>query len=193
MTAAVLLLVLGVGSAHADQVALDPQNRLHAGASWIPGPSGFGVLAGMDSRLTRVVAVDFGGFVSPVPLGVDDAMPDAPWDQTSSLRHGVYVTPGVRIPHGQPANWAWEAFVRAGGGVIWTANLDPDVPVLGGGSFAVEPDLGGAVGADALVRAKNFGVRASGRAWVYEVLQTVPQQSWIVVRPQFTLEALYQW
>lgn len=187
-----MLLAL-VGLARADQMALDPQNRLHAGASWTTGPAAIGLQVGLDSRLTRVVALDFGAFAAPLPLDAEDAMPDMDPRETHFMRHGVYVTPGLRVPHGQPANWAWDVFVRAGGGVLFLANLDPDIPASGSGVYALNPALGGTGGADVLVRGKNLGLRAAGRVWMFEVVQAAPTQRWLVTRPQATLEVVYQW
>lgn len=186
------LLLWTVGAARAETMALDPQNRAHVGVSVIPGPSGVGIVGGLDSRLTRVVALDFGGFASPLALaegleGGDD------FGETTLLRHGIYVTPGLRIPHPQPKNWAWEVFARGGGGVVWTANVSEDVPVTSDTRYAVEPDLAGTLGADALVRTGRFGVRASGKAWLFEVLQPSPVDTFVVVRTQFGVEALLQW
>lgn len=186
------LLLWTVGAARAETMALDPQNRAHVGVSVIPAPSGVGVIGGLDSRLTRVVALDIGGFASPAPLA-EGLEGGEDFRETTLLRHGIYVTPGLRIPHAQPKTWAWEVFARGGGGVVWTANLSEDAPVTGDTRYAVEPELAGTLGADALVRFGRLGVRASGKAWLFEVLQPSPVEAFVVVRSQFGVEALLQW
>ena len=120
-------------------------------------------------------------------------MYDAPTPDYSQLRHGVYATPVLRIPHPQPKSWAWDVFVRGGGGVIWTANLEPGAPVDTETRYGIRPDPAGVVGADALVRFGKVGVRASAKAWMFDVLQTVPSENFFVVRPQCGIEALVQW
>lgn len=181
--------------ASAQNMALDPQIRAHAGLNYVDGPSGFGISGGLDTRLTRVLAIDVGGFASPIPV------PEA-WEWTNQdattpeyyrLRHAVSATLGLRLPHPQPKRWAWEVFARGGGGVIWTANLNPDVPSDDGGRFSVRAGPAAAAGADALVRFGKVGVRASGKAWMFNVVQTTPIDNFFVVRSQWALEALVQW
>ena len=184
------------GAAHAQSMALDPQVSVHAGLNVVDGPSGFGVTGGMDARLTRLVALDVGAFASPV--GIDptyawDGAADAATPDFYRLRHGVYVTPGLRLPHPQPKTWAWDVFLRGGGGVVWTADLAPSASGLAVTDNAVRPDVAGAVGADALVRFGRFGARVFGKAWMFDVLQTTPTKSFFVVRPQYGVEALVQW
>lgn len=186
-------LLLLLDSANAQSMALDPQNRLHAGLNVTDGPSGFGVTGGFDSRLTRIIALDVGAFGSPVPIAKDFAVDEMSSADMFRLRHGVYLTPGVRIPHPQPKRWAWDVFLRAGGGVIWAANLSPTVPADAGMNYSIRPDPAGVAGADAMVRFGKFGVRVFGKAWMFDVVQTTPVQTFFVVRPQWGVEALVQW
>jgi hypothetical protein len=192
-----LIALVVASQAHASTLALDPQNRLHVGASYVPGPAPVGLSVGFDSRLTRVLAIDFGGFASPVALpeglgqladGEEAELPDS-----AHLRHGIYVTPGLRIPHPQPRTWAWEVFVRGGAGVAWTADVSPDVAPTDDLRYAVLPDLAGIAGADALVRFGRFGVRASGKAWMVDAIQTTPAETFFIARSQWGLEGLVQW
>ncbi len=195
LLAALFSLFLTSAPASAQSMALEPQNRIHAGLSLVDGPSPLGLTAGMDSRLTRVLALDIGAFVSPVPIASDYESPyaDPTAVQARHVRHGVYATPGFRIPHPQPKRWAWEFFVRAGGGVIWTANVAPDAPLDADTEFGIRPDPAGLIGGDALIRFGRLGVRASGKVWMFEVLQTSPSRSFFAARPQWGLEALVQW
>lgn len=173
--------------------ALDPQNRVHFGVNLVTGPSPVGFTGGWDARLTRVVNIDVGGFVSPFAIGESKAMPDVEFTDAFALRHGVYVAAGLRVPHPQPKSWAWDVFGRAGGGVLWAANLDPDAPAFEPANYAVNFQPGGTVGGDLLIRSGRTGVRALGRAWIFNETQTSPSQSFAVVRPQFALEGFWQW
>lgn len=194
--AAATALLLTSAPAAAQAMALEPQNRIHAGLSYVDGPSGLGVTAGFDSRLTRLVALDIGGFASPIPIsdGYEwTGSADAETPAYRQLRHGIYAAPGLRIPHAQPKTWAWEVFARAGGGVVWTANLEPGASSDVDSARSIRPDPSGMVGADALVRFGQVGVRASGKVWMFDVLQTTPTQNFFAVRPQWGIEALIQW
>lgn len=183
-----------VTPAHASQMALDPQNRVHVGFSYIDDgglPGGIGLTAGFDSRLTRIIAIDIGGFVSPLESGVT-VDPEAPYLEHVLLRHGLNTTLGVRVPHAQPKDWAWEFFLRGGGGVVWLETLPYEV----GSTLSDDTlmfDIAGTGGADLLVRFGHFGVRATGRAWVFDVVEPSPMENLLTVRPQGTLEALIQW
>jgi hypothetical protein len=192
-----LIALLAAPPAHASNMALDPQNRLHVGASVVPGPSPVGVTAGFDSRLTRVLAIDFGGFASPTPLpeglGTDADGEEVELPDSAHLRHGLYVTPGLRIPHAQPRTWAWEVFVRGGAGVAWVADVSPDSAPTEGLRYSVTPDIAGVAGADALVRFGRFGVRATGRAWMFDTVQVSPSETFFIPRSQFGVEGLVQW
>lgn len=184
------------GAAHAQSMALDPQVRLHAGLNVVDGPSGFGVTGGMDARLTRLIALDVGVFASPVaidPTYTWDGAADATTPDFYRLRHGIYATPGLRIPHPQPKTWAWDVFLRGGGGVVWAADLSASAEGLPVTDNSVRPDVAGVVGADALIRFGRFGARVFGKAWMFDVLQTSPTKTFFVVRPQYGVEALVQW
>lgn len=196
LMAAATALFLASAPAAAQTMALDPQNRLHVGLNYVSGPSGLGITAGFDSRLTRIIALDVGMFASPVPISDEyewAGAADAGTPEYQQLRHGIYAAPGLRIPHAQPKTWAWDVFARAGGGVIWTADLSPDVQVYNGNAHDINPDPAGMVGADALVRFGKVGMRASGKVWMFDVLQTTPTETFFVVRPQWSVEALVQW
>ena len=187
-------MLLGlIVSANAATLALDPQNRLHVGLSYVqgaPGAAPFGVTAGFDSRLTRLIAIDFGAFTSPIALA-DGLGEDAELPTSAYLRHGIYVTPGIRIPHPQPRAWAWEVFLRAGAGVAWTADVASNSQA--GDRYFMETDMAGIAGADALARFGRFGVRAAGKAWMYDQTQTSPLETFFLARGQWTVEALMQW
>jgi len=189
---ATLLALLFAPAAEASTMALDPQVRAHAGASWVPGPAGLGVTAGFDARMTRLVAMDLGGFASlqdlPAPAVAEGALPES-----AVLRHGIYLAPGLRVPHPQPRSWAWELFVRGGGGVAWATDISTPVPDELGPSYVTTPGMAGLGGVDALVRAGKLGGRLAARAWIFEATKVSPAKSFTIVRPQITAEALVQW
>ena len=186
------LLFAVLSPALAANMALDPQTRLHAGVSVTPGAGGIGAAVGFDARLTRVMAIDLGAFASPMAEtqdlpDVDDTLPGS-----AQVLHAVYLAPGLRLPHAQPKDWAWELFARGGGGVAWTVDTNPEVRAAVG-EDPVRATMAGCVGADALVRSGRYGARIAGKAWIFEATQTVPLTSYTVVRPQFSVEALVQW
>lgn len=176
----------------AANMALDPQTRLHAGVSVIPGAGGVGATVGFDARLTRVVSIDLGAFASPLAETTDLPAVDDTLPGSAQVLHAVYLAPGLRLPHAQPKAWAWELFARGGGGVAWTVDTNPDVRAAVG-EDPVRAKMAGCVGADALVRAGRYGARVAGKAWIFEATQTVPLTTFTVVRPQFSVEALVQW
>lgn len=185
------LLALFAVSAHATTVALDPQVRPHAGVSWVPGESGLGVTGGFEARMTRLVAMDLGGFASVQDL--PDTVPTEGLPDSARLRHGVFLTPGFRIPHPQPKSWAWEFFVRGGGGVAWTTDVAAKVPAAEGTEYVVKPGMAGIAGGDLLVRAGRVGARVAAKAWIFDATQASPARSFTIVQPQVSAEALIQW
>lgn len=190
MLALLSLLTLGITDASAGSMALEPQNRFHLGLSMVDGPSPVGASLGFDSRMTRLLSMDIGMFVSPFPIAEDYSREVESYGQNFHLRHGVYFMPGLRVPHPQPREWAWELFVRAGAGALWTANTDEAVA---GSPMSVRPGAGGTAGVDAFARFGSYGVRAYGRGWVFGGSRTSPDEVFVLVRPQFGLEALFQW
>jgi len=187
------LLVLVASSGVAQAAALEPQVRLHFGGNYVSGPSPFGLSLGMDARLTRLVSMDVGAFVSPVAIGEEEFIDQADNADYFHLRHGFYFAPGIRIPHPQPRTWAWEFFIRAGTGVVWFADTDPDAYGLGGDDYAVTASIGGFGGADAFVRfGPHFGLRFVGRAWVYQGQHPQADEPALLVQPQLAVEAMWQ-
>ena len=95
MLLAFLAALLPSGDAEARRMPLETQIRAHGGsrpnASFTPG-----FTLGLDTRLTRLLYMDVGGFGSLV-----DAVGDAESDEAadSALRHAIYVTPGLRVPY----------------------------------------------------------------------------------------------
>ncbi len=198
MLGAIVSLIAFTAPAYAVTQALEPQVRVHGGLNYVTAPtgaevSGLGVSGGLDARLTRLISLDFGGFASPAEMDAALVVDRANPQDYFYLRHGVYFGPGLRVPHPQPKAFAWEFFARGGAGVLWTADLNPDAVSVVGADVAIVPCIGGFAGADAFVRVNHVGLRVSGKAWIYEGLEYEPPRGWLVVQPQVTVEALYQW
>ncbi len=186
-----LLAGLLAGSAHAGTMALDPQTRVHAGVVHTLG-GGNALTGGFDARLTRMVAIDVGAFASPTDIDPAVVAGGYALPTSAVLRHGVYLAPGVRLPHAQPRAWAWEAFLRAGGGVAWATDVNPEA-VAAAGSLDPRAAMAGCVGADVLARVGAFGARVSGKAWMFDITQAFPARDFLVTRTQVGVEALVQW
>lgn len=184
------LMLLG-GPAHARRLPLDPENRVHLGAALSDNVT-LGVFGGLDSRLTRVVSVDVGGFVSPIPLP-DDIVPDSEDGRDYVfMRHGVYVAPGLRIPHRQGEFLQWDIFGRPGFAALFTNDVHPDNGTTPNERFqtVATPSLFGA--AELLLRKDAVGVRLSGRAYLFRQFSAFENADLLLVRPQYTAELVYQ-
>ncbi len=186
--AGVLLAALAVPTAARAQ-SLDPMNRLHLGASFVQGPATVGLTIGFDSRLTRLAFVDAGGFGSlgePDPATLD---PDTDPEDAMRLRHGIYIAPGIRVPHVQPQAFGFDFLPRAGMAAVWLADLDSD-SVAGRNPFSTE--VAGFLGLDLTVQKGPVGLRLSYRhlfcaPYVPERKADVP-----INTPLFTVEGQYQ-
>lgn len=185
-----LALMLTLAAPASAGTGLDPQNRVHVGLSMVDGPSPVGFTAGFDSRLSRYLDMDLGLFFSPFSIGEDYDPGQNSYVDNIHLRHGVYVTPGIRFPHPQPRSWAWEVYLHGGGGVVWSENLDPNAETAG---FGNRPSPGGTLGADALARFGRFGVRVYGKGWVFGGINEDTYETYAVVRPQYGVEGVVQW
>ena len=179
--------------AHAVRPSLDPEVRIHAGASIVQGPGPVGMMVGLDSRLTRFVYVDIAGFVSPFGLERLDLGDDADVQDYMRLRHSVHMLPGFRIPHRQPQKFSWDVILRGGTGVAWSANLAPiNVQTAPNHEPAVQMDVAAIGGLDALIRLEHVGLRGTARflgmAPFYETDGT-DRFFWAT---QYGIEALYQ-
>lgn len=186
------LFALWSAPAHALSLGLDPQNRIHLGVSMVEGPAPIGFTGGFDSRLSRVLCMDLGLFVSPFAIPEDYAFTPTSYEQNYKIRSGIYLTPGLRIPHPQPKSWAWEVFARGGFGVLWTANLDPD-SYDQATSSAPRASPAGVVDVDALARFGPYGIRAFGKGWIFSASRLSPDEQYVLVRPQWGLEGVFQW
>jgi hypothetical protein len=191
MVPAILSLVMLCGEVFATE-PLEPQVRVHAGGSWVGGPSPFGATLGADARITRILAMDLSAFLTPVKIDEAEYAYESVEADYYHLRHGIYFDPGIRIPHPQPRTWAWDLFLRGGSGVVWFADTNPDAYGLDGEEHAITAAIAGLAGADAFVRFGKFGVRIAGRAWFYEAQHPRPTLPEFMIQPQATVEALWQ-
>jgi hypothetical protein len=152
------------------------QNRGHLGAAWTPGGSQ-GVL-GFDSRLTQSILVDVGGFYSP--NAAKSSENQGPW----VLRHGLYVTPGFRIPHRNKSEIKTDVIIRAGFGPVWVASSEFRF------DEQINPGLHG--GADLMFRYKEWGLRFEGRMWYVKPFNIAKKMEEPTMIPQMGSSVLYQ-
>lgn len=173
------------------RVILKPQNQVHLGVSAVDPLDAYGVSLGMDSRLTRFVHLDLGGFVSLTEN--DFFTPNNPEnaDDYVRMRHSLWVAPGLRVPHRYREGLNWDVFLRGGFGAVWSQDLSTDDVFL--------VNLAGIGGADVMVRKDQIGLRLSGKGFWYRSYPTIARrEGWVnrdlrVFNTQVALEAIYQW
>lgn len=182
-----LLLLALPQDAEARRVPLDPQNRLHVGLS-IADFGTMGIGGGLDSRLTRVISVDAGGYLSPgAPSG--DLPTSDPADDPHewfSLRHSLYVTPGFRVPHRYKGQLTWDLYGRVGFGVVWADDAAATDDVI-----LINPAFIG--GGELLLRKDSVGLRFTGKANHFRAYSTSAKDEIALTRPQWGAEVVYQW
>jgi hypothetical protein len=187
LSACGLLALLLPASASAQ--ALEPMNRLHLGASFVEGPEPVGLTIGFDSRLTRLAFVDAGRFGSlGDPHQAELETEPAPVD-AMRLRHGIYIAPGIRVPHVQPQAFGFDLLPRAGMAAVWLADLDSD-GVDGRNPYTTE--VAGFVGLDLTVQKSALGLRASYRHLFCSPYIPALRQNEAMNTPMFTAEVQYQ-
>lgn len=177
--------------AQARRLPLDPENRVHLGAVLTDNRT-FGVMGGLDSRLTRVVSVDVGGFLSPMPLP-DDVAPDSEQGEDFVfMRHGVYVAPGLRLPHRQPKALQWDLILRPGFAALFNNDVHPDNQTTPNERFQTiaAPSLFG--GGELLLRKDHVGLRLTGRAFLFRQFSSYENADMVLVRPQYGAELVWQ-
>lgn len=191
-----LALTFALSNAYAVPMAMDAQNRVHLGLNYtlssnaVGLPAG-GVTGGFESRMTRFLNMDVGGFFSPLALG--EGLTAADPTESYLLRHGLYATLGVRPVHKQPEAFAWDVFLRLGGGVGWTADVSPDAIVVDQTNYLVSPTMAGVGGLDGSLRFGDYGLRLSGKGWLFDAVQANELLPTLLVRTQLSLEGMVQW
>lgn len=174
-------------------LAMEPLSRVTVGASWMGGPSPIGLSSAFESRITRVLSAEFGGFLSPIPMSPGLELELTSEDDAFYLRHGLYGDLGFRIPHHQPKGFAWELQFRGGTGVVWSAHVSQDMLITDDTNYEITPSLAAMGGGDLLLRFGRFGFRVGGKAWAFGVVDQRELQTQFITRPQISLEALVQW
>ena len=72
------------------RLALEPQNRVYAGI--VQSDGGLGGTVSIESRLTQLITINMGGFVStPVHYGDVESRNEQDW---VVLNHGLWAAPG---------------------------------------------------------------------------------------------------
>lgn len=189
-------LGLTPGVAQAARPLLEPQNRVHAGLSVTGGPMfdtpSWGATVGFDSRMTRVVFVDVGGFLSPIPMPEITATFDDPADSIY-LRHGLYVAPGFRVPHKvKDGGLTWDVLGRAGFAGIWWTDVQSTM-TLQGDEYLADLSPAALLGADVMLRKGKVGGRVSGKGYGFVPFSQSASEPVRALRPQVSAEFLYQW
>jgi len=152
------------------------QNRVHIGGAWTPG--GSQLTGGFNSRMTQSISVDVGGFLSPT--AAEDPGPEDHW----VLRHGLFVTPGIRVPHRNKSEIKWDLILRAGFGPVWVADAEARFDTQ------INPGLVG--GADLMLRLKQWGLRIENRFWHMKPFSRYQSVEVATIRPQIGVSAQYE-
>jgi len=176
--------------AHAGGATLEPMNRLHVGASLADSNTSVGVTAGLDSRLSRFIFVDAGVFLSPGELPEARAFSRTDPEPSIDLRHGVYVAPGLRVPHRYGEGINWDLTARGGFSAVWSEDRGMEV-MPGGSTLVADPAL--LAGADGLLRYERLGLRLTQKFFFYKPYASVGLDEVVVRRPLTTIEAVVQW
>lgn len=183
-------LLFSLPAAEATQSNLNPRVRVHGGAVVSEGPTPVGFTVGVDSRASRFIYLDIGGFMNPFNPITNDLDRDT-LRSPHLLQHGIYALPGIRIPHRQPKAFSWDITFRTGFGLLWTTfagtKTNPSY-----GSQPSDADVMTAAGVDLGIRRGSLGIRAAGRvliAWPHDYATQSDPFFWA---PQVALEGLYQ-
>jgi len=149
------------------------KNRAHIGGAWTPGSPH--LLGGFDSRMTVNMSIDVGGFLSPFDASHSNS-DERPRGEAWVLRHGLYVTPGIRIPHRNKPELKWDIIVKGGFGPVWG-----EAP-QSGDNLQISPALVG--GFDFMLRYREWGVRMTSRLWYTKPFSREEQAEILTIRPQ---------
>jgi hypothetical protein len=190
-----LVAVLGAWSvpAWAARPALDPLNRGHVGVSFSDGNT-IGLNGGLDSRLTRIVFIDVGAFGSPITFPEMDVRTGQDPGEYVFLRHGIYVAPGLRLPHRDTDGLDWDLIGRGGFGGVWSTDVNPtNYLATGSGRYEVEADPAALAGLDVQLRKERVGLRAGAKAYLFKIFSQELVEDVVLVKPQWSGEVVYQW
>ena len=182
MNIVLIVLSLFISQANAVKLAMEPQNRVFVGGSWIDG--GFGPTVSLESRLTQLIYIGMGGFGSTSPnIGDIESSNQQDW---VSLHHGIWAAPGWRIPHRYKANSLnWDVLLRGGFACVFTRDAYRD------DFYLVDP--AGLVGIDLYLHKGNVGIRSSNKMFLYQPNLTKTLTSISAQRLQSSIELFWQW
>lgn len=173
-------------SGEAVRRALEPQNRLYAGV--VQSDGGFGGTVSIESRLTQLITINMGGFVStPVHYGDGESSDEQDW---VSLNHGLWAAPGWRIPHRYgKGNLNWDIVGRAGFACVFTTDAFRE------DLYLIDP--AGIVGLDGYIRYKVsedniIGLRMSNKMFAYQPDLTRTLKGLPIQRFQHGIEFFWQ-
>jgi len=167
------LLLPGLANAGLKRQA---QNRLHVGTAWTPGSTH--AVVGLDSRMSQSIFVDVGAFMSPTE-------PEKPGGTNAwTLRHGIYVDPGFRVPHRNKSEFKWDIILRGGFAPVWMADSEAQF------KLQIMPALNG--GGDLMFRYKDWGIRFEARMWYMKPISEYQKIAISTTKPQIGTSLLYQ-
>ena len=172
--------------AEAVRVAMDPQNRVYAGV--VQSDGGIGGTVSIESRLTQLLSINMGGFVSsPVHYGSVDTRDEQQWVR---LNHGLWAAPGIRIPHRYgKGKLNWDVVGRAGFACVFTTDAFRD------DLYLIDPS--GLVGLDGYLTYKasetrTMGLRLSNKLFAYQPNLTRTLTGLPIQRLQHSIELFWQ-
>ena len=182
----IILLAVYSHDASAVRLALEPQNRVYAGV--VQSDGGLGGTVSIESRLTQLITINMGGFVStPVHYGEVESRDEQDW---VLLNHGLWAAPGLRIPHryGKGA-MNWDIIGRAGFACVFTTDAFRD------DLYLIDP--AGLIGLDGYLQYKvsdnnTIGLRISNKIFAYQPDLTRTLTGLPVQRLQHSLELFWQ-
>jgi hypothetical protein len=184
-----MVLSFWPGQAEAARSTMNPRVRVHAGAVVSEGPNPTGFTLGIDSRASRFIYLDIGGFLNTFsPLdGLDRGSLRVP----HLARHGMFILPGLRIPHRQPKAFSWDVTFRGGFGILWTSYVGTMINSSYGGQ-PLDADIMTVGGLDFGIRKGALGLRVAGRVLVATPHDYGEKTDPLFYAPQLSLEGLYQ-
>ena len=164
------------------KLAMEPQNKVHIGASVIGGS--YGGTIGLDSRLTQLIYVDIGGFASFNTIETPVFDKDKPKEWIIP-RHGIYTMPGWRIPHRYNENSInWDLFIRMGFGCVFAEDLSTE------DINYIDPAL--LAGTDFLLRYKDAGLKFTLKEMYFKPYVFELREEVVFFQPHFTAEVFVQ-
>ena len=168
--------------ANAVRLALEPQNKVLFGPSWIDG--GYGASLSIESRLTQLVYVNVGSTMSFTEnVGDNDSENPQDWIK---LNHAVWAAPGWRIPHRyKEESLNWDVVFRGGFACVFTDDSYIQDYVL------IDP--AGLAGVDLYLRKGNLGLRSSSKAFLYQPAPSKMRTNIVTQRFQSSLEMFWVW